>query len=89
VLRSDVDLNPLLAAVGRSDPERLAIETPVRIEQGDADGTVFKAFTDQLVTEYTQSGVRVTYAIYPGVSHRGVVEAGAKDSTRYIRERLG
>jgi pimeloyl-ACP methyl ester carboxylesterase len=89
VLRSDVDLDPLLAAIGRSDPERLAIETPVRIEQGDADGTVFKAFTDQLVTEYTQSGVRVTYAIYPGVSHRGVVEAGAKDSTRYIRERLG
>jgi hypothetical protein len=88
LLRSDVDLNPLLAVVGQSDPEHLAIKTPVRIEQGDADATVFKTFTDQLVTEYSQSGVDVTYAIYPGVSHGGVVNAGARDSTSYIRERL-
>ena len=88
LLRSDVDLNPLLAVIGQSDPEHLAIKTPVRIEQGDADATVFKAFTDQLVTEYLQSGVDVTYAIYPGVSHGGVVNAGARDSTSFIRERL-
>ena len=88
ILRSDVDLNPLLAAVGRSDPEGLAIETPVRVEQGDADRTVFKAFTDLLVAEYEQSGVDVTYAIYPGVDHRGVVITGARDATRYIKRRL-
>lgn len=88
ILRSDVDLSPLLAVVGRSDPEHLAIETPVRIEQGDADTTVFKAFTDQLVAAYAQSGAKVTYAIYPGISHRGVVDAGAKDAARYIKQRL-
>ena len=49
---------------------------------------MFKAFTDQLVAAYTQSGVKVTYAIYPGVSHRGVVDAGAKDATSYIEQRL-
>jgi dienelactone hydrolase len=88
ILRSDVDLGPLLATVGRSDPEHLAIPTPVRIEQGEADGTVFKAFTDQLVSEYTRAGVKVTYATYPGVSHHGVMTAGARDATRYIRARL-
>jgi dienelactone hydrolase len=85
ILRSDVDLDPLLAAIGRSDPEHLAIQTPLRIEQGDADTTVFKTFTDQLVTAYEESGVKVTYATYPGVSHQGVVDAGAKDATRYIK----
>jgi dienelactone hydrolase len=88
ILRSDVDLKPLLAVVGQSDPEKLAIKTPVRIEQGDADGTVFKAFTDQLVAAYTQSGAPVTYATYPGVSHGGVVDTGAADATSYIKERL-
>ena len=88
ILRSDVDLNPLLAVVGRSDPEHLAIKTPVRIEQGEADGTVFKAFTDQLVDAYEQGGVKVTYATYPGVSHGGVVDSGAKDATRFIKKRL-
>jgi dienelactone hydrolase len=88
ILRSDVDLNPLLAAIGESDPERLAIRTPVRIEQGEADGTVFKAFTDQLVDDFEQAGVKVTYATYPGVSHGGVVDSAAKDATRYIKKRL-
>ncbi len=88
ILRSDADLNPLLAAVGRSDPEHLAIQKPVRIEQGEADGTVFKAFTDQLVDAYEQTGVKVSYTTYPGVSHGGVVDSGAKDATRFIRKRL-
>ena len=88
ILRSDVDLNPLLAVVGRSDPERLAIKAPIRIEQGDADTTVFKPFTDRLVAAYEQSGVKVTYEIYPGVSHGGVVDAGARDATSYIKQRL-
>jgi dienelactone hydrolase len=88
LLRSDVDLDPALAVVGQNDPEHLAIKTPVRIEQGEADATVFKAFTDQLVAEYSQSGVGVTYMTYPGVSHGGVVDAGAADSTGYIDERL-
>jgi pimeloyl-ACP methyl ester carboxylesterase len=88
ILRADVDHGPLFAVVGQSDPEHLAIRTPVRIEQGDADTTVFKAFTDGLVDEYRKAGLKVTYAVYPGVNHRGAVDAGAKDATSYIRQRL-
>ena len=72
----------------RNDPERLKIGTPVRIEQGDDDGTVFKSFTDQLVADYEQRGVDVTYKSYPGVSHGGIVDSGAKDASAFIRARL-
>jgi dienelactone hydrolase len=88
ILRSSASLDPLFAAVGGNDPEKLSIKTPVRIEQGDADGTVFKVFTDQLVDQYKTGGAKVTYKLYPGVSHGGVVNAAAKDSTTFIKGRL-
>jgi pimeloyl-ACP methyl ester carboxylesterase len=87
-LRSGVDLDPLFAAAARNDAEHLSIKTPVRVEQGTADQTVFKAFTDQLVDEYERRGVDVTYKVYDGVTHRGVVDAAAVDSTTWIRTRL-
>ena len=60
----------------------------MRIEQGDADATVFKPFTDQLVADYTDAGVDVSYKSYPRVSHGGVVDAGARSATAYIKQRL-
>ena len=83
-----MNLEPLFAEIGTNDPEKLAIKTPVRIEQGDADGTVFKVFTDQLVDDYKASGAKVTYKVYPGVSHGEVVNAGAKDSATFIKGRF-
>ena len=88
ILRTDVDLNPLFAAVRESDPEHLKVRTPVRIEQGDADETVFAVFTTQLVDQYRAGGAKVTYKVYPGVGHGEVVIAGAKSSTAWIRGRL-
>ena len=88
LLRPDADLSGLLAAVGTSDPEHLAIRTPVRIEQGDDDATVFKTFTDQLVADYETAGNPVSYKSYPAVDHGGIVDAGAKSATAYIRSRL-
>jgi pimeloyl-ACP methyl ester carboxylesterase len=88
ILKSGVDLTPLLNAVGESDPEHLRPKTPIRIEQGTDDKTVIPAFTQQLVDEYKQNGVSVVYKTYNGVSHGGVVDAAAKDSTNYIKSRL-
>jgi pimeloyl-ACP methyl ester carboxylesterase len=88
IFRSGADLGPLVAAIDVNDPENLRIRTPVRIEQGDADGTVFKSFTDQLVDEYETKRLKVSYKAYPGVSHGGVVDAGAADSTKWIRDRF-
>jgi dienelactone hydrolase len=88
IFRAGADLGPLLAAIDRNDPENVKIRTPVRVEQGDADGTVFKSFTDQLVDEYEAKDVKVTYKVYPGVDHGGVVNAGASDATKWIRGRF-
>jgi predicted esterase len=88
ILRSGADLTKLLAVAGESNPENLTPRTPVRIEQGTADTTVFKSFTDGLVDDYKKNGVNVIYKTYDGVSHGGVVNAGAKDATSYIKRRL-
>jgi dienelactone hydrolase len=88
ILKSGQDLTPLLNTIGESDPEHLRMRTPVRIEQGTADATVIPAFTQQLVDEYKTNGVKVVYKTYDGVSHGGVVDAGAKDATSYIKSRL-
>ena len=60
----------------------------MRVEQGAPTTTVFKIFTDQLVDDYETNGVPVTYKVYEGVDHGGVVGAGAADATRWIRARL-
>ncbi|HET8756338.1 MAG TPA: hypothetical protein VFM58_10025 [Solirubrobacteraceae bacterium] len=82
------NLQPALAVVGENDPEHLRMRTPVRIEQGTADGTVFEAITKQLADEYASNGVKVDYLTYDGVSHGGVVTAAAADATKWIRKRL-
>jgi dienelactone hydrolase len=87
-LNPSSNLTPLLNTIGESDPEHLRMRTPVRIEQGDADQSVFAAFTKQLVDEYTANNVKVEYKVYAGVDHGGIVNAGAADSSSWIRKRL-
>jgi dienelactone hydrolase len=87
-LDTSKDLTPLLNDVGKNDPEHLRMTTPVRIEQGTADQTVFESFTKQLVDEYEANYVNVIYKTYAGVSHGGIVNAAAGDSTKWIRKRL-
>ena len=91
LLRQGADLNPLVSALGKlDDPEELNIRTPVQIQQGTADQTVFKLFTDPLVEEYKKRGIKVTYKTYEGVSHAGAVtdSRSAADATKYIRSRF-
>jgi dienelactone hydrolase len=88
VLDKSADLQPLLNAVGENDPEHLRMRTPVRIEQGTADQTVFKQLTDALVDEYTANNVKVSYRTYDGISHGAIVNAGADDATAFIRSHL-
>jgi pimeloyl-ACP methyl ester carboxylesterase len=70
------------------DPSHLKITTPLLIEQGAADTTVLPTFTEQLRDSYKKLGNPLTYTSYPGVTHGGVVDAAAKDSTRFLSKRL-
>jgi Secretory lipase len=91
LLRSDVDTRPITTALTqRADPDELKIRTPLQIQQGEADTTVFKTFTDQLVAGYSSGAKHLTYKTYPGVDHGGAVKdaKSARDATSYIRSRL-
>ena len=62
----------------------------MRIQQGEADATVFKAFTDPLAAGYSRARREgLTYKTYPGVDHGGAVKnakLGPSDATSYIRQ---
>ena len=90
LIRSDVEVAPVVAALNREDPETLKIPTPVQVQQGTADATVYKAFTDPLVDELRKRGGRVTYKTYEGVDHGGAVtnKESADDATKFVRSRL-
>ena len=91
LIRQGTDLGPATTALSQlDDPEDLQIRTPLQIQQGTADQTVFQTFTDQTVDAYKQRGVKVTYKTYEGVDHGGAVKDAhsAADATKYIRAHL-
>jgi pimeloyl-ACP methyl ester carboxylesterase len=90
LIRPDVPTGAVLGVLAENDPEDLTIRAPVRVQQGTADTTVFKAFTDPLVDDYRKRGVPVTYRTYEGVDHGEVVTdaRSTRDATRYLRARL-
>jgi pimeloyl-ACP methyl ester carboxylesterase len=91
LFKPDADLTPVVAALNANDPEDLTIRTPLQIEQGKADTTVFPALTGQLDQSYTQRGIAHIYKTYDGVDHGGVVTSTAPqvDATAFIKQRLG
>jgi pimeloyl-ACP methyl ester carboxylesterase len=82
------DPGPLTDALDVSDPENLKIKSPLDIEQGAADATVFPGLTDDLVQQYRGRGSKVTYKKYKGVSHGGVVVSAAGHATKYLKSHL-
>ena len=89
LFKSGTDFTPFAAALDRlDDAENLKIRTPVRIDQGTADTTVFPTFTEQTVKAYKARGIGVTYQTYEGATHGSVTTAAAKPATAWIARRL-
>jgi pimeloyl-ACP methyl ester carboxylesterase len=84
------DLTPIIAELNANDPEDLAIKTPVQVEQGTADTTVFPSLTDALEKEYVQHGIKLTAKSYAGLTHSGVVTSAQPqaDSVAFIKKVL-
>ena len=87
MLRSGADMTALLKVLAKENPD-VQTAAPVLIAQGDADQTVFKTFTDQLVNQLNGSGDHVTYDVYPGVDHGGVVAASEADALAFYKSKL-
>jgi pimeloyl-ACP methyl ester carboxylesterase len=89
LIRSDADLKPLEAALAaKDDTESVRIKTPVQVDQGTADTTVFPNFTDDLVSQFQARKNPVTYLKYDGVSHGGVVTAAGKNALTFLKGRF-
>jgi pimeloyl-ACP methyl ester carboxylesterase len=86
--KENTDLAPLTAALDVSDPENLKIKSPVAVEQGGADSTVFPGLTQDLVKQYRGRGTKVDYKEYKGVSHGAVVVSAADHATKYLKKHL-
>jgi dienelactone hydrolase len=85
------DLTALIKDLAEQDLSHLKIATPVLIEQGTKDTTVFKVFTDMVARELRANGVTLTYKTYPGLDHTGVQlrRKPTDDAYTYVRNRLG
>ncbi|MDX6717116.1 MAG: hypothetical protein QOH30_3674 [Baekduia sp.] len=88
LFRAGIDFGPVAKLLDVQDPSHLNIHTPLLIEQGSADTTVFPVFTDTLSTELKAAGTKLTYTKVAGVDHGGIVTAAAKASTAWIAQRL-
>jgi pimeloyl-ACP methyl ester carboxylesterase len=90
IFRDDADFSALAAALdSEDDAENLLIHTPVRIEQGTDDTTVFPTFTDQLAQELQGRKTPLVYKKYAGVNHGNVVAEAQTDALKWLRTRLG
>ena len=87
MLRSGADTTALFKVLAKENPD-VQTAAPVLVAQGDADTTVFKTFTDQLVNELNGSGDHVTYDVYPGVDHGGIVAASEADALAFYKSKL-
>jgi pimeloyl-ACP methyl ester carboxylesterase len=88
LFKAGADTAPLIAKLNANDPEDLVFKTPLLIEQGEADTTVFPGLTDETVAEYKSHGMHPTYDTYDGVTHEQVVKTGAKDASAWIAKRF-
>jgi pimeloyl-ACP methyl ester carboxylesterase len=87
MLRSGADTTDLFNLLGEQNPA-VTTGAPVMIAQGDADTTVFKAFTDVLVNELGGNGDDVNYDVFPGVDHGSIVAAAETDALDFFEARL-
>jgi pimeloyl-ACP methyl ester carboxylesterase len=87
MLRSGADTTALFKILAKQNP---AVKTtpPLLVAQGDADATVFKQFTDLLVGELNGAGDNVTYSVYPGVDHGGIVAASEAEALAFYKSKL-
>ena len=83
------DLSRIIADQKANDEALLKYKTPLLIEQGLADTTVFPVYTQQMQTELVAGGSNSTLHTWDGINHGTVVQgAPAADGVAYIEKVL-
>ncbi|WP_330183102.1 lipase family protein [Nocardia sp. NBC_01503] len=83
------DTSVLTRVLNENDPSTLAFSQPLLVLQGRADTTVPALATDAMVVRQRAAGRPVQYRAYPGVDHRGVLEASYADALNWVNGRFG
>ncbi|OYW59338.1 MAG: lipase [Rhizobiales bacterium 12-68-15] len=86
--QSKPDLAAFLEMGARNEPGALAISVPTLILQGTGDQTVRPPDTDMLARDLCAKDTPLTYKVFPGQSHDGVMDAGAADALGFIADRF-
>lgn len=81
--RPGADLAPLTAYLKAQELPYGTLRVPALVLQGAADVTVSKPSTDGLVQAYCSQGANLTYRVYAGADHRGVIPASLADAMAY------
>lgn len=84
VFRPDADLTALTAYLRAQEPVGLDLRVPTMVLQGTADVLVSKPTTDLLVADLCKASPDVTYKVYDGADHRGVLAASFDDALGYV-----
>ncbi len=87
MIKDGADTTDLFDLLGEQNPA-VKTKAPIMLAQGDADATVYKFLTDSLNTELQNKGDDVTYDVYPGIDHGGVVAAAENDALNFFQARL-
>ncbi|MFI6997016.1 alpha/beta hydrolase family protein [Nocardia sp. NPDC050175] len=89
VFTRDADTRALTRVLNDNDPSSLTFTTPLLVLQGRSDTTVAPQGTDAMVAQQLSSGQPVNYRNYPGIDHRGVLDASFDDALVWVNARFG
>lgn len=73
------DLGPLTKVLAQNDPTDLRVTTPLLVEQGAADTTVFPTFTEAMIAGLRKRGAKVTYKLHENIDHTTVAFGEPQD----------
>jgi pimeloyl-ACP methyl ester carboxylesterase len=83
------DLAALTRTIRANDPTDLKLRTPLLVEQGAADTTVFPAFTTAMVEGLRERGAKVTYKLHDNIDHTTVAFGEPQDEAfSWVSKRL-
>ncbi len=89
VFDRDGDVSALARVLDENDPSTLTFTRPLLVLQGRADTTVPALATDAMVAQQRLTGLPVEYRTYPGVDHRGVLDASYPTALAWVDGRFG
>lgn len=89
IFAAGADLDPIVEALADNDPTDLRLRTPLLVEQGTADTTVFPALTDAMVAGLRKRGAKVTYKLHQDIDHTTVAFGEPQDEAfSWVAKRL-